>query len=217
MKPIRTDFIPEDFKDFRIKQTEFIKSAFKSEDFIQDELPQIVFAGKSNVGKSTIINSLLNRKSLAKTSSKPGKTRLVNYFLVNNNFYLVDLPGYGYAKVSKSEKVNWEKLIKRYLETNKHLYCAFSLVDIRHEPTAADINMIDLFCYHGVRQIVVLTKADKVSNNDIIKRLSSLKKKIGNKPIDLIVPHSSSSRLNHQQILDTINYLLSDLNVRIVI
>lgn len=126
------------------------------------DLMEIAFAGKSNVGKSSLINALLNRKSLARTSATPGKTQTINFYNVNKELYLVDLPGYGYAKVSPKEKEQWGKLIERYLNTSKKLKAVFLLIDIRHEPTANDKMMYDWIVYHGYNPIIIATKLDKL-------------------------------------------------------
>lgn len=135
------------------------------------ELMEIAFAGKSNVGKSSLINALLNRKSLARTSATPGKTQTINFYNVNKELYLVDLPGYGYAKVSPKEKEQWGKLIERYLNTSKKLRAVFLLIDIRHEPTANDKMMYDWIVYHGYNPIIIATKLDKLKRSQIQKHV----------------------------------------------
>ena len=161
----------------KIKSAEFIKSAFKREHFIDDNLPQIAFAGRSNCGKSTLINTLLNRKKLVKTSSKPGHTQSINYFLINNEFYLVDLPGFGFAKTTKKMLLNWDKLITDFFKFSKHLRGVIHLVDIRRLLTGKDIFLIDFLSEFEIPFLIVLTKSDKLSNNGIKKSLETLKKK----------------------------------------
>lgn len=153
----------------RIKQSEFITSAVKRDQYPIDNRVEVAFVGRSNVGKSSLINSLTNRKKLAKVSQTPGKTRLVNFFLINNDFYLVDLPGYGYAKVSKSEKESWGKTIETYLTERDQLKRVVLLVDSRHKPTGDDIMMFDWFKHFGYNVNIVATKSDKMTKNNLKK------------------------------------------------
>ncbi|MGL4850814.1 MAG: ribosome biogenesis GTP-binding protein YihA/YsxC [Clostridium sp.] len=153
----------------RIKQSEFIISAVRKPQYPIDERVEIAFVGRSNVGKSSIINALTNRKKLAKVSQTPGKTKLINFFLINNDFYLVDLPGYGYAKVSKVEKESWGKTIEDYLAGREELKRVVLLVDSRHKPTGDDIMMYEWIKHYGYDVVVVATKSDKLSNNDLRK------------------------------------------------
>ena len=152
----------------RIKQSEFIISAVKKNQYPVDNRIEVAFVGRSNVGKSSIINSITNRKKLAKVSSTPGKTRLVNFFLINNDFYLVDLPGYGYAKVSKSEKDSWGKTIETYLTGRDQLKRIVLLVDSRHKPNADDVMMYEWAKHFGYDVVVVATKSDKLKNSDCL-------------------------------------------------
>ena len=137
-----------------------------------NEMPEIAFAGKSNVGKSSLINGLINRKSLARTSSQPGKTQTINFYNVNKNLYFVDLPGYGYAKVSKSVQEKWGDMIERYLRTSKQLKAVFLLIDIRHEPSANDKAMYDWIVYNGYNPIIIATKMDKIKRSQLQKNIS---------------------------------------------
>ena len=164
-------------KDNRIliKSVEFVKAAYKKEDF-KDDLPQIALAGRSNCGKSTLINALIKRKKLAKVSSKPGFTRSINYILVNNNFYLVDLPGFGYAKISKNMKSLWEKLISDYFNYSKNLKIVLHLIDIRRLITEKDRELMEFLNHYNIPSIIVLTKIDKLSKNQVNKNVSILKK-----------------------------------------
>src|SRR5690242_10317748 len=152
-----------------IKTSEFIISAVKREQYPSDNRVEIAFVGRSNVGKSSIINALTNRKKLAKVSQTPGKTRLINFFLINNDFFLVDLPGYGYAKVSKAEQASWGKTIETYLHGRDELKRVVLLVDSRHKPTADDITMYEWIKHYGYDVIVVSTKKDKLSSNELRK------------------------------------------------
>jgi GTP-binding protein len=152
-----------------IKQSEFITSAVTRIQYPEDIRPEIAFVGRSNVGKSSIINALTNRRGLAKVSGTPGKTRLVNFFLINNSFYLVDLPGYGYAKVSKSEKESWGKTIETYLTAREQLKKIILLVDCRHKPTGDDVLMFNWIKHFGYRTTIVATKSDKLTKNELRK------------------------------------------------
>ncbi len=153
----------------RIKKSEFITSAVKKNQYPIDNRVEIAFVGRSNVGKSSLINSLTNRKKLAKVSQTPGKTRLVNFFLINDDFYLVDLPGYGYAKVSKEEKDSWGKTVEMYLNGREQLKRVVLLVDSRHKPTNDDIMMHEWIKHFGYDAIVVATKSDKLTRNNLKK------------------------------------------------
>lgn len=153
----------------RIKKSEFITSAVKKNQYPIDNRVEIAFVGRSNVGKSSLINSLTNRKKLAKVSQTPGKTRLVNFFLINDDFYLVDLPGYGYAKVSKEEKDSWGKTVEMYLSGREQLKRVVLLVDSRHKPTNDDIMMHEWIKHFGYDVIVVATKSDKLTRNNLKK------------------------------------------------
>ena len=136
---------------------------------------EIAFAGKSNVGKSSLINALMNRKSLARTSSQPGKTQTINFYNVNNEIYFVDLPGYGYAKVSEEIKAKWGKMIERYLKKSKQLKAVFLLIDIRHEPSANDKQMYSWILDNGFKPIIIATKSDKISRNQLQKHIKMVK------------------------------------------
>ncbi|HSP47118.1 MAG TPA: ribosome biogenesis GTP-binding protein YihA/YsxC, partial [Clostridiaceae bacterium] len=153
----------------QIKSSDFITSAVKPIQYPEMQLPEVAFVGRSNVGKSTIINSLTNRKKLAKVSNTPGRTRLVNFFLINGQCLLVDLPGYGYAKISKTEKAAWGKIIEDYLIARDNLKKVVLLVDARHKPTEDDRLMLDYLRYYQKEVIVVATKLDKLKLSDIKK------------------------------------------------
>ena len=139
------------------------------------ELPEVAFAGKSNVGKSSLINALMNRKALARTSASPGKTQTINFYNINDAMYLVDLPGYGYAKVSQSVKEQWGKLIERYLQKSKQLKAVFLLIDIRHDPSANDKMMYDWIVHNGYQPIIIATKVDKLKRSQVQKHVKALK------------------------------------------
>lgn len=160
----------------KITSAEFVKSAFNETHWTTDGLPEIAFLGRSNVGKSSLLNSLLQRKGLARTSNTPGRTQSVNYFLVNERFYFVDLPGYGYAKVSKAMRADWGKMAESYLGERRELVLSIQLVDARHEPTELDRQLHEWLFFHGKSHLIVATKADKLSGNKLNKSLSAIEK-----------------------------------------
>ena len=173
-------------------------------------LPEIAFAGKSNVGKSSLINALVNRKSYASTSSEPGKTPTINFYNVNNDLYYVDLPGYGYAKVSMESREKWGKMIERYLHQSKQLKLVFLLVDIRHEPSANDIQMYEWICYQGFRPVIIATKADKLGRNQIVKQCGIIKKTLGMQKEDVLIPFSAVSKQGREEIWTLIENCVTD-------
>jgi len=188
----------------RIKQSEFITSAVKREQYPLDNRIEVAFVGRSNVGKSSIINSLTNRKKLAKVSGTPGKTRLVNFFLINNDFYLVDLPGYGYAKVSKSEKDSWGKTVEMYLTNREQLKRVVLLVDSRHKPTGDDIMMNEWFKHFGYNVVVVATKSDKLTKNELKKSEKVIKETLKLGTNDKLYFFSSLNKEGADQLIDNL-------------
>ncbi|MEG1002538.1 ribosome biogenesis GTP-binding protein YihA/YsxC [Clostridium sp.] len=192
----------------RIKQSEFIISAVKKEQYPVDGRVEIAFVGRSNVGKSSIINALTNRKKLAKVSQTPGKTRLINFFLINNDFHLVDLPGYGYAKVSKTEKASWGATIERYLNGREELKRVVLLVDSRHKPTADDIMMHEWIKHYGYDVTIVATKSDKLSNNALRKSEKIIRDALELSSEDKLYFFSSLNKKGSEQL---INNLFGDL------
>ncbi len=166
----------------------------------QNERAEVAFAGKSNVGKSSLINGLMNRKSLARTSAQPGKTQTINFYNVNDALYLVDLPGYGYAKVSQSEKEKWGKLIERYLHGSRQLRAVFLLIDIRHEPGANDRTMYEWICHNGYEPIIIATKLDKINRSQIQKQLKLIREGLGTRPGTRILPYSSITKQGRDEI-----------------
>ncbi|MCR4843200.1 MAG: ribosome biogenesis GTP-binding protein YihA/YsxC [Eubacterium sp.] len=170
----------------------------------ENTLPEVAFAGKSNVGKSSLINGLLNRKKLARTSGSPGKTQTINYYNVNGEIYFVDLPGYGYAKVSKSEREKWGQLIERYLGTSDALKAVFLLVDIRHDPSANDKMMYDWIVSNGFRPVIIATKSDKIKRSQLQKHVSAIKKGLGMEPTDMLFTFSALNKQGREEILDYI-------------
>ena len=176
-----------------------ITSTFPDNDKIE-----IAFAGKSNVGKSSLINALVNRKALARTSAQPGKTQTINFYKVNNEMYFVDLPGYGYAKVSEEVKAKWGKLIERYLNQSEMLKAVFLLVDIRHEPSANDKNMYEWIVYQGYDPIIIATKLDKINRSQIQKHVKMIKTGLNVKPGTVVIPFSATTKQGREEIWETI-------------
>lgn len=171
-------------------------------------LPEIAFAGKSNVGKSSLINGLMNRKALARTSAQPGKTQTINFYHVNDAFYLVDLPGYGYAKVSVELKEKWGKLVERYLQESKQLRAVFLLIDIRHEPGANDQRMYEWIVHQGYDPIIIATKLDKINRSQVQKHLKMVRSGLGAKPETRILPYSTITKQGREEIWDLMEELL---------
>ncbi len=170
-------------------------------------LPEIAFAGKSNVGKSSLINGLLNRKALARTSAQPGKTQTINFYKVNRELYFVDLPGYGYAKVSLEEKEKWGRMIERYLHSSKQLRSVFLLIDIRHEPSANDRMMYEWIRAQGYDPVIIATKLDKINRSQVQKHLKMVRTGIGAKQGTLIFPYSALTKQGREEILDYIEQM----------
>ncbi len=187
-----------------IKQSEFITSAVSPNQYPKDERMEFAFVGRSNVGKSSIINSLTNRKGLAKVSSTPGKTRLINFFLINNTFYLVDLPGYGYAKVSKTERESWGKIIEPYLFKRAQLKRIVLLVDSRHKPSNDDILMYKWIKHYGYEVIVVATKKDKLKKSEIPKSEKLIRDTLELSKDEKIMFFSSLSKEGKEELLDVL-------------
>lgn len=165
-----------------------------------DGKPEIAFAGKSNVGKSTLINAILGRKALARTSSAPGKTRTINFYNVNDEMYVVDLPGYGYAKAPKTEIAKWGKMIEEYLEERGELLAIILLIDIRHEPGKNDIMMYEWLKHYGYEIVVVATKSDKLNRSQLPKHLSVIRKTLGLRPEDKLIPFSGEKKTGVEEL-----------------
>lgn len=164
------------------------------------EDPEVAFAGKSNVGKSSLINGLMNRKSLARTSAQPGKTQTINFYNINEEMYLVDLPGYGYAKVSQSEKEKWGKMIERYLHTSKNLKAVFLLVDTRHDPSANDKMMYDWILHNGYQPIIIATKLDKLKRSQVQKNIKAIREGLKLGKDGIILPFSAETKQGREEI-----------------
>ena len=166
----------------------------------ENTLPEIAFAGKSNVGKSSLINALMNRKSYARTSATPGKTQTINYYNINDAMYLVDLPGYGYAKVSENEKIAWGKMIERYLNQSKQLKAVFLLIDIRHDPSANDKMMYHWIVEQGFQPIIIATKLDKVKRSQVQKQVKAVKTGLDLLPGTIVIPFSAETKQGREEI-----------------
>ncbi len=193
----------------KIKQVEFVTSVADLKRLPKDGLPQIAFAGRSNVGKSSLLNTLCNRKKLALVSSTPGKTRLINFFRVNNNFYFVDLPGYGYAKVSKMMQESWKRLIESYLQSSPALCGVVVLTDIRLPVQPGDAQLIEVLSAQGMPLIVVGTKADKLSKSQLQRQLAENVKALEPFGITRIIPFSSVTGTGKVELLGAIDDLLA--------
>lgn len=176
----------------------------------ENTLPEIAFAGKSNVGKSSLINALMNRKALARTSAQPGKTQTINFYNINDAMYLVDLPGYGYAKVSQEVKEQWGKLIERYLHDSKKLRAVFLLIDIRHEPSANDKRMYEWIVYNGYDPIIIATKLDKINRSQVQKHLKMVRTGLNVKPGTAVLPFSALTKQGREEIWEQMETVLAD-------
>lgn len=189
-----------------IKQAEFIISAVKKEQYPKDQLPEIAFVGRSNVGKSSIINALTNRRKLVKVSGTPGKTRLINFFLINNNSYFVDLPGYGYAKISKEQKKDWGKIIETYLKDRDILKKVVLLLDCRRIPNEDDILMYNWIKHYGYNCMIISTKSDKLNRNELSKSENTIRKTLKLEENEKISFYSSLKKVGTEELLDKIFY-----------
>ena len=188
----------------KIRSSEIVVSAINKNQYPIEGLPEIALVGRSNVGKSSATNALLNRSNFARTSQTPGKTRTINFYLINNEFYFVDLPGYGYAKVSKSEKDKWGVIMERYLQDRQELCAIFLLVDIRHEPTNDDVMMYEWIKHFGYDCVVIATKADKISRGQYQKHISIIRKKLNLAKDEKVIPLSSSKKTGVEDVWNEI-------------
>ncbi len=186
----------------KISSAEFIRSAFENKHWLSDGRPEIAFLGRSNVGKSSLINSLLQRKGLARTSNTPGRTQSINFFLINDSFYFADLPGYGYAKVSKAMRAEWGDMAREYLEERDELRLCIQLIDARHPPTKLDLQLSEWLAHHEKPRMIVATKSDKLSNNELSRSIREIRKTI---PDVLTVPYSSESSRGRDDVWKAIN------------
>ncbi len=176
----------------------------------ENTLPEFAFAGKSNVGKSSLINALINRKSLARTSSQPGKTQTINFYNIEEQLYFVDLPGYGYAKVSQTTKEKWGKMIEKYLQRSKQLKLVFLLIDIRHEPSVNDKNMYEWIEYNGFEPIIIATKLDKINRSQVAKHVKMLRTGLGLKKETVLIPFSAETKQGKEELWDVIESYLGN-------
>ena len=188
----------------KIRSSEIVVSAINRNQYPAEGLPEIALVGRSNVGKSSATNALLNRRNFARTSQTPGKTRTINFYKINNEFYFVDLPGYGYAKVSKSEKDKWGVIMERYLQDRQELCAIFLLVDIRHEPTNDDVMMYEWIKHFGYNCVVIATKADKISRGQYQKHISIIRKKLQLEKDEKVIPLSSSKKTGVEDVWNEI-------------
>ena len=188
----------------KIRSSEIVVSAIRKEQYPAEGLPEIALVGRSNVGKSSATNALLNRRNFARTSQTPGKTRTINFYKINEEFYFVDLPGYGYAKVAKSEKDKWGVIMERYLQDRQELCAIFLLVDIRHEPTNDDVMMYEWIKHFGYNCVVIATKADKISRGQYQKHISIIRKKLQLEKDEKVIPLSSSKKTGVEDVWNEI-------------
>jgi GTP-binding protein len=175
----------------------FVKSAFEMSHWVADSKPEISFLGRSNVGKSSLMNSLLQKKGLARTSNTPGRTQSINFFLINDAFYFADLPGYGYARVSKTMRADWGVMAEEYLAGRPQLVLSIQLVDSRHAPTELDKQLQEWLVYHDKPRLVVATKSDKLSRNDLTKNLKVIRQAM---PASVVLPYSSSKGVGRDEV-----------------
>lgn len=174
----------------------------------QNTKPEIAFAGKSNVGKSSLINALMNRKSYARTSAQPGKTQTINYYNINEELYFVDLPGYGYAKVSQEVKAKWGKMVENYLKRSKTLQAVFLLIDIRHEPSANDKQMYEWILSNGYHPIIIATKSDKINRSQLQKHIKMIRTGLEVEKDTILIPFSAQSKQGREDIYRLIEELI---------
>lgn len=192
----------------KVTSAEFVRSAFERSHWVVDPRPQVAFLGRSNVGKSSLINSLLLRKGLARTSNTPGRTQSINFFLINDAFFFADLPGYGYAKVSKTMRNDWGQMAEEYLSGETKLALCVQLVDLRHKPTALDQQLNEWLVHYQKPHIVAATKADKLTNNEIRKSLSVVQKTFAQ---TLVVPYSSHTGKGRDELWAEINSAVDNI------
>ena len=192
----------------RINKSDLETVAVKRNQYPDQSLKEVAFAGRSNVGKSSLLNLLTGRKKLARVSGSPGTTRTINVYIINDEFRIVDLPGYGYAKVSKSVSAGWGDMMETYLENRPNLLKVIQLVDIRHAPSKQDAEMYNYLRHFGLDGIVVATKADKISRNQMAKQLKLIRQTLGLTSEDKVIPVSALKRTGHEELLDVIEELL---------
>lgn len=196
-------------RKMKVKKAEIVAVTARADQYPPDDMPEVAFAGRSNVGKSSLLNLLTGRKKLAKISGTPGKTRTINFYEINDEFRIVDLPGYGYAKVSKSESDKWGAMMDEYMQTREGLLRVIQLVDIRHEPTALDKQMYDYLKYYELSGTIVATKADKISRNQLQKNISVIRKGLDADKSDVIIPVSALAKSGDEELLDEIDKIIT--------
>ena len=194
-----------------IKKADLVAVAVKKSQYPEENKKEIAFAGRSNVGKSSLLNLLVNRKNLARVSGSPGKTRTINFYEINEEFRIVDLPGYGYAKVSKSVTEGWGDMIEAYLAGRHGLLKVVQLVDIRHTPSVQDVQMYEWLKHYGYDGIVVATKSDKISRNEMAKNISDIRKTLGMSPEDKVIPVSTLKRTGYDKLMEELDRLLVEV------
>ena len=193
----------------KVNKAEIIISAVRESQYPPDGLPEFALVGRSNVGKSSFINTMINRKALARTSSQPGKTQTLNFYLINEIFHFVDLPGYGYAKVSQSERKKWGPMIESYLGDRPNLLCVFQIIDFRHPPTKDDIDMHHWLKHYGVKSVVVATKEDKVKPSQKQKNINLIKESLNFSSEDILFIFSAQDKTGKEKVWEFIENLLA--------
>lgn len=194
----------------KIKSAELVAVAVKEAQYPPEDLPEIAFAGRSNVGKSTLLNLLTNRKKLARVSGSPGKTRTINFYEINQSFRIVDLPGYGYARLSRAETEKWGRMMEHYLSGRPNLVKVVQLIDSRHEPTALDVQMYEYLKYYQLDGLVAATKSDKISRNERARNESRIRKKLSMEPQDRIIFLSSLKKTGSEELGTELEQIASE-------
>lgn len=192
----------------KVTKAEIVISAVAEAQYPDDNLPEIVLLGRSNVGKSTFVNTLIERRSLARTSSQPGKTQTMNFYRINDVFYFVDMPGYGYAKASKTEREKWGKMIEKYLRNRENAVLIFQLIDSRHEPSEDDLLMYEWLIYYDLKPVIIGTKADKLSKTNQKKAESRIAKSLNLKKSDELILFSAETKLGKDEVWECIHNVL---------
>ena len=192
----------------KINKSDLETVAVKPSQYPAPDLREIAFAGRSNVGKSSLLNLLTGRRKLARVSGSPGKTRTINFYIINDAFRIVDLPGYGYAKVAKSVSAGWGEMMERYLQHRENLVKVVQLVDIRHAPSKQDVEMYEYLRHYGLDGLVVATKADKISRNQMAKQMKLIKQTLGLSSEDVVIPVSALKKTGYQELLDEMEKIL---------
>ena len=193
----------------KIKTAEIQAVTGRRDQYPPDDMKEIAFAGRSNVGKSSLLNLLTGRKKLAKVSGSPGKTRTINFYLINNAFRIVDLPGYGYAKVAKSMSEDWGRMMDEYFQHRNGLVKVCQLVDIRHEPSKLDVQMYEYLKTYGLDGLVVATKSDKISRNEMQRNMARIRKTLGMRKEDILIPVSALKKTGHEELLAAMEAVLA--------